>query len=81
MDHRIERIAIKKLAYTILIDNIQLLKSVVLTALHISEIIQVACIGEFICINDLVIRIIIHKAPNYVRTYKSCSSSMVISIG
>ncbi len=71
MDHRIDSIFSEKQLHLIGIGDVGLHESVVGLVLYIRQVFEVAGVGEFIHIYDVIIRIFIYEKPHHVRANKT----------
>ena len=50
-------------------------KLIVRFIFHIFKIGQITCISEFIEVDDVILRILVHEQAHYMASYKACATS------
>ena len=75
MDDAIDLLVLHQLVEGIEVADIHFYKLVIGFVLDILQIGEVASIGQFVEVNDVIIRIFVHEQAHYMASNKACATS------
>ena len=74
VNNTINIVLLEDLQHLVVIADVGLNKCIIRGILNILQIGQIACIGQFIEVNDMIIGIFIYKKAHYMVTNKTCTA-------
>ena len=75
MDDAIHLLVLHQFVEGIEVADIHLHKLIVGLVLDILEVSQITCIRQFVEVNDVILRVLVHKQAHYMASDKACATS------